>query len=199
MLEFEEPRDVPLADIAGARIDVDGEVEVVADGQAHGSVLTGTGGLEDVEAFDDEDIGGAHNHLGAGNDVVRVVRVHGRADLGGSGFHGGDELEQLASVVGFGESLPPVEAATVEFGIGVEEPVGGDEFDAWSVGPAGEQLAQHTRRRRLAHGHRSGDADDEWCALGVLRFQPTIVEGREELPGQVVFLSPCGDVEVEQS
>src|SRR5699024_11340932 len=89
-------------------------------------------------AFDDEEIGGADDHLGAGDDVVGVVGVHGRPDLGGSGFDGRDEFQQLAPVVGLGEALPAGQAAALELGIGVEEAVGGEEFDTGSVGPAGQ-------------------------------------------------------------
>src|SRR5699024_11363872 len=73
VLEFEEAGDIPLLDVPGAGIDVDGEVEVVADRQAQGAVVAGTGRLEDVEAVDAEDIGGEDDHLSAGDDVVGVV------------------------------------------------------------------------------------------------------------------------------
>src|SRR5699024_5421677 len=64
--EGEEAGDIPLLDAAGASIDVDGEVEVVAERQAQGALVAGTGRLEEVEVFEDEDIGGADDHLGAG-------------------------------------------------------------------------------------------------------------------------------------
>src|SRR5699024_4235263 len=109
-LEPEEAADVPGPDIGRTRIDVDGEVEVVAHGDAHLPVRARAGRLEDVEALDDEDVRAADGDAGAGDDVVRVVRVDGGADLRRSGLHGGQEAQQAAPVVGFREALAAAEA-----------------------------------------------------------------------------------------
>src|SRR5699024_12743939 len=81
VLEPQETPDVPGPDVRGARVDVDGEVEVVAHRDAHLPVRAGTRRLEHVEALDDEDVRAPHGDAGAGDDVVGVVRVDGRANL----------------------------------------------------------------------------------------------------------------------
>src|SRR5699024_5083563 len=99
----------PGADVHGGGVDIDGEVEVVADGHPYLAVRAGPGRLEDVEALDDEDIGAAHRDAGSRDDVVGVVRVDGGAHLLRTGFHGGHEAQQAAPIVGLGEALAAAE------------------------------------------------------------------------------------------
>ena len=75
----QEPLDVPLADVAGRGVDVDAEVEEVAQGQAAAAVLAHAGRLEHVEALDDDDVGLAHDDVLVGDHVVGQVVVDRRA------------------------------------------------------------------------------------------------------------------------
>ena len=57
--------------------------------------------------------------------------------------------------------------AALELRVGVEGPVGGDEFDMRRVRPSVEELAQEAGDRALADGDRSGHADNERRRGGV--------------------------------
>ena len=71
-----EPVQVPARSMSrGARVDVDGEVEVVGEGQPGAAVPAGQRGLEHVQALDDEDVGAVHGQPLARHDVVDEVRV----------------------------------------------------------------------------------------------------------------------------
>ena len=198
MLEPEEAADVPGPDIGRTRIDVDGEVEVVAHGDAHLPVRARAGRLEDVEALDDEDVRAADGDAGAGDDVVRVVRVDGGADLRRSGLHGGQEAQQAAPVVGFREALAAAEAAAGQLCVGEQEAVGREQLDAGGVRPARQHLSQQACGRRLAHRDGPGHADDEGRALG-RGFESLVRQGGEELAGDLVLLAAGGGVQVEQA
>lgn len=62
-------------------VDVHAEVEVVGETDAGAAVAAGEGGLEDVEALDDEDVGAADREPLVGNDVVDEVGVDGGRHL----------------------------------------------------------------------------------------------------------------------
>ena len=169
--EREEALHVPLLDVALLGVDVDGEVEVVADELA-GLVAD----LQHVQALEDHDVGLADHVLLAGHDVVHDVAVDRSPHLGLAALHRGQEVEQAPGVVALGEALAVHEAAVLEHPVRVEEPVGGDEVDLRVVGPAREQRLQDAGEGALAHGDAAGHADD----VGHLRRQRA-EEGRRHL------------------
>ena len=63
-----EPLDVPLFDVGLVGVDVDREVEVVAD-----ELRRSAAGLQHVEALDDHDVRAAYDDLLVGHDVVDDV------------------------------------------------------------------------------------------------------------------------------
>ena len=73
MAQREEPVDVPAADVVLFRIDVNGEVEEVGDGDAEAAIGTGARRLENIETFDDQHVGALHDDALARNSVVRDV------------------------------------------------------------------------------------------------------------------------------
>ena len=80
-----------------------------------------------------------------------------------------------------------------QFGVGVEEAVGGDQVDARVVFPAGQQRLQHTRGSRLADRDAAGHPDDE-------RHRPVRILLRlaEELRGRREQPLPGGDLQMDQ-
>ena len=168
-----------------AGVDVDGEVEEVAQREPPRD-----GGLQHVEALDDQDVGPPHDHLGPRHDVVARVRVEGRPHLFCAALDLRDEAQQVPAVVRLGEPLAVHDAAALELGVRVEEPVGGDQLDAGRVVPAAQQLAQEARDGRLADGHRARDADHERGALRPLA---------QEVAGGPVQVARTGGVEVEEA
>jgi O-acetylserine/cysteine efflux transporter len=89
-----QPVEEPLLDVVGSRVDIDGEVKEVRDRQG-----SGRGGLQDVDALEDKDVGPPHQLLLAGHDVVGEVRVDRRGHLGRACPHLLDEAQQRAPVV----------------------------------------------------------------------------------------------------
>src|SRR6478735_7541449 len=187
--QAEEAVDVPPLDVLGAGVDVDREVEEVADRQAGAAVRQHPRRLEHVEALDDEHVGAADQGPGAGDDVVGQVRIDRGGDLLHARLDLGHEPEQRPAVVGLGEALALQQPPALELGVGVEETVGRDELDPRGAGPAAEELAQDPGGRGLAHGDRAGDADEERRALGLLA---------QEVGGDPVQAGGGADVEVEQ-
>ncbi len=100
LAQGEEPLHVPLPDVHLVGVDVDREVEVVADELG----LLGRH-LEHVEALEDEDVGPPHDRLLALDDVVHDVAVDRRPHLVGAALEVAEELQQAAGVVGLGEAL----------------------------------------------------------------------------------------------
>ena len=147
--------------------------------------------LQHVETLDDQDVGPAHDDLGARHDVVDQVRVDGARTSAAPLFTCDTKRGQRAAVVRLGEALALHQAAALELGVRPEEPVGGDQLDAGRVVPAAQQLVQQARGRRLADGDRPGDADHERGGLRLLAqegaaWHPDVACG-------------AGDVEVEQA
>src|SRR5665811_1455906 len=76
-----------------------------------------------------------------GHDVIREVRVHRDAHLGVVRPHGRKGLDHSTSVITLGKALSIHEAAFFEGGIGMQEPVGGDQLDRRVIrAPAKERL-----------------------------------------------------------
>ena len=164
---------------AGCRrggVDVHREVEEVADRQPDLPVRGHPRGLEDVEAFDQDDVGLVQLEPAVGHHVVLEVGVDRCRDLVLAGLDVDDELEQRPPVVRLGEALALEQTAALELGVGVEEAVGRDQRDVGVLGPVRQQLAQQPRGGRLADRDRTGDADDERRALrlSVRRGRPSV-------------------------
>ena len=147
--------------MGGAGVDVDGEVEEVAQREPGAPVLAHARRLQDVEALDDDDVGTLDDDLLVGHDVVDEVGVDGGLDLVATGLDVDDEAQQRAAVVGLREALALQQPAPVELGVGVEEAVGGHQRHPRVLGPVGQHLLQHARGGRLADRHRPGEPDDE--------------------------------------
>ena len=162
VLESEEPVQVPAADVARVGVDVDREVDEVAHRQGRGpQPRPPRGGLEDVEPFQDQDVGALHRDVPSRHDVVDRVGVDRRLDALAAGLHGRHEVQQGAAVVGLGEAPAGHEAALLKYPVGQQETVGGHQVHSGRVRETGEQVGDESRRRRLADGDRSGHRDDE--------------------------------------
>jgi hypothetical protein len=171
----QEARDVPTLDVLDAGVDVDREVEEVRHHQ-------GGAGLEHVETLENEDVGVLDDHLLAGDDVIEQMRIHRRAHLIGSRFDRRDEPHQPAAIVALRKTFAVHEVSPRQFGVRVEEAVGGDEVDAGMVLPPRQQRLQHAGRRGLADGDAARHPDDErHRAVGILlRLAEEFGGGREQ-------------------
>ena len=125
-----EAGDEPVEDVRLLGVDVDREVEVVADELGRRAAH-----LQHVEALEDEDVGLADDRLLTGQHVVDHVAVHRGTDLGGAALDVAQERQQPARVVALGEALARHQPALLEHGVGMEEAVGGDEVDVGMVRP----------------------------------------------------------------
>ena len=183
--EGEEALDVPLLDVVFFGVDVDREVEVVAD--ELGRLVAD---LQDVETLEDHDVRLADHVLLARDDVVDDVAVDGRPDLGLAALHPREERQQPARVVALGEALAVHDAAVPEHGVRVEEAVGGDEVDLRVVGPPLEEGLEDAGERALADGDAAGDAD---------HVRHLGRERAEERRRHLLEVLGGGDVEVQQA
>ena len=115
--------------------------------------------LQHVEAFDDHDVGPAHDLRLAGHDVVDDVGVDGRLDVLLARLHLGHELHEAAEVVALGEPLAAHDVALFEHRVREEEAVGRDEVDLRVVRPPGEERLEDAGGGALADRDAAGDAD----------------------------------------
>ena len=69
-----------------------------------------------------------HRLVTVGEHVVNHVAVHRHVDLGLAALHRAQEVEQLSRVVALGKSLAVENAASLELGVGVQEPVSRHQF-----------------------------------------------------------------------
>jgi hypothetical protein len=83
-----------------------------------------------------------------------------------------------------------ISPALLEHAGRVQEAVRGDEVDARRVRPAREQLAQHARRRALAHGDAAREPDQE---------RHLVLLVAEEGAGRAIEPLDRRDVQVEQA
>ena len=191
-----EAVDVPAADVAGGRVDVDAEVEEVRDRQAGAAVVAGPGRLQHVEALDDHDVGALDHDLLVG-DVVDEVGVDRRLDLVLAGLDVDDEPEQRLAVVGLREALALHQAAALELGVGEQEAVGGHQRDRRVLGPVREHLLQHPGGGRLADRHRAGQPDHERRARGVGAVEELLLAAVQPAGGLDVHAEQAGQREVD--
>ena len=191
--EAQEAFDVPDFDGLVVGVYIYGEIEEVGD--KHAGALAG--GLEDVEAFEDEDVRLLDAGYAARDDVVVQVGVDGRADGGGTGFEVGEELEEEALIVAFGEAFALHEAAGFEDSVGIEEAVGGDKVDLLVVGPAGEGRAEDAGEGAFADGDAAGDADDVGDALGRGDTEELLAGIVKVLDGREVEVEEAGERDVD--
>ena len=157
--ELDDPVQVPAHDVRLVGVDVDRQVEEVRDRQRLARPRPGR--LEDVEPFEDEDVGAVDLDVRVGDDVVGDVVVDGRAYAVPAPLDRPEEVDEGVAVVGLGESLALHEPAPLQLRVRIEEPVGRHQLHPRRRGPATQELAQKAGRRRLADRHRPGDADDE--------------------------------------
>ena len=156
-LQRHEPVHEPSGDVFDVGIDVDREVEQVADRD----VVRRRWRSEDVQPLHDHDVGAADRHVRVGDDVVAHVRIERCVGFGSPRLHGAEKLHHRAAVVRLREAFASHQASAVELGVRVEESVGGDQFDARGGGPPAHQFAEESRDRGLAHRHGTCDRDDE--------------------------------------
>lgn len=182
---------IPARNVAGSRINVDGEIEEVA----HGEVLPFTRWLKNVQPLDNQHVGSSDNDLGVGDDVVAQVRVKRCADLGDSALHGGDKTEERPTIVGLGKALAFHQSQALKLCIWSEEAVGRDQFNVRCVLPTREQFSQEASGCRLADSDRTGDADHERSSTcpfaqkvaccSMEKACPSRVEVHESAEGQI--------------
>ena len=189
LAQVHEPVEVPVLDVLDLRVDVDREVEEVGDDDGRFGTAPARRCLQDVQPFDDHDVGAAQDDLVVGDDVVGEVRIHRRRDDRLPRLQLGEELQQPAHVVALGEPLAAHQAARFELGVRVQEPVGGDEVDARMVGPAHQQRLEDARDRALADGDAAREADD---------VRHVRVQLAEERLGHGVELTGRREPEVQQ-
>ena len=85
-----------------------------------------------------------------GHHVVGEVVVDRCRHLVAAGLDVDDEAEEGAPVVGLREPLALEEAASLQLGVRVEEPVGGDQGDVRVLGPVREQVLEDAGSGGLA-------------------------------------------------
>ena len=156
-----EAVDIPAAQRSFVRVDIDRKVEIIGDEWYRNPVGRKPGGLKNVQAFHDQDVGLVDGTRFTGYDVVGKVRVdrHGHATC--SGLDVGQECQQCRPVVALRKSLALHQPLALQHSVRVEEPVGRDEFDLRRVGPAAQKCPQHPRGGRFSDRHRAGDPDHE--------------------------------------
>jgi len=183
---------VPTLDVAFERIDIDAEVEVVAD-----ELVGLCAHLQHVEPLEDQDVGLSNLYIVAFDDVVHHVAIHRSSDHGCAAFEFAEKLQQSLGVVTFGEALAVHNAAVFEHAVGVQEAVGCDEPHLWMIGPTRQQCLQDSGEGALAHGHAAGHADH----VGDLRAHRA-QEGRahllQVLRGADIQVQQAGEREIDR-
>ena len=165
-------------------VDEDREVEVVAH-----ELLAAVADLEHVQPLEDQDVGLAHRHPAAFDDVVHDVAVDRRIDLGDAALQLAQEPQQASRVVALRKPLAVHDAALLQHRVRVEEAVGRHQIDLRMVGPAGQQRLQDASERALADRHAAGHTDH------VRHLRCHRAEERRRHPMQVLRRV---DVQVEQ-
>lgn len=187
--QLPEPVHVPLLDVGGLGVDVDGEVEEVTQRQALPAVMPRPRRGQHVQALHDQHVRAADHHFLAGHDVVGDVGVPRCAHFLGAALDLAHETQQSPAIVGLRKTFPVQQLPPLQLGQRIEETIRGDELHIGGARPAAEHLAQDTGDGGLAHRNRPGNADYERGALGLLAQERG--GGRMQLPGRL-------DVQVQE-
>ena len=158
-LQLEKAGDVPLLDVRLAGIDIEREVEEIRHDDRRWSGRLERGGLQDVESFEDQDVGAGDRDRFARHDVVALMRIDRRAHLRLASLDIGQKLDHPPAVVALGKTLALHQAAFDQRGVGIQKAVGGHQGDRGMVGPAGQQRLQRSRKGALADCDAAGNAD----------------------------------------
>jgi len=187
--QFPEPVHVPLLNVGGLGVHVDGEVEEIAQRQTLPAVVPRPGRRQHIQALHDQHVRAADHHFLAGHDVVGDVGVPGCPHFFGAALDLAHETQQRPAVIGLRETLPVQQLPPLQFGQRIEEAVRGDELHIGGAGPAAEHFAQDAGDGGFAHGYGPGNTDHERGPLGLLA---------QERGGGRMQLSCRLDVQVEE-
>src|SRR5690606_25139014 len=92
--QAEEAGDIPIAQILDIGIDIDREIDEVR-GEEDGRTIPGqVAGLQDIEAFHDEDVGAVDDDLLAGHYVIDQVRIDRHGDVTLARFDISEEIDE---------------------------------------------------------------------------------------------------------
>src|SRR5262245_55452118 len=160
LAQTHEARDVPLLNHFGIGVDVNREIEKIGNEWNGFAVLGHACRLQDVQSFDNENVGPIDQQGLAWKDIVVKMRIDGRLDMFLARLHLMKKIQQPRGIEAFGKAFAVHKATTVELLIGMQKAVRGDEVNARVVGPAGQQRFQDPRGGALAARHRAGDAED---------------------------------------
>ena len=119
--------------------------------------------LQDVESFDNHDVGPAvHDLVLSRNDVVHLMGVNRSCNIGLPGLQVGHELEQAADIVAFRKTLPAHQTFLFKNSVRKQEAVGCNQVDLRMVRPPRQKCLNDSRSRALADGHAARDTDNVW-------------------------------------
>ena len=150
---------VPLLNMLGLGVHIDGEVEEIAERRTHSAVLAVPGRLQHIEPFQDQHVRATHHHLIVGDDVISKMRVLRGPDFRAAGLDLRHKAQQPTAVISLREAFSLHQPTALQLSIGVEESIGGHQFHPRSRRPAPQHLLQHARSSGLAHSHRTSHAD----------------------------------------
>ena len=156
----QEAPDIPVAQHRFLGVDIDGEIEEVRNHRNRLAVARQPAGLQDVDAFDDQDVRPVDLDPLVRNDVVGQMRIDRRTHRPPPGLDVAQERQQRRQVVALRKALLLHQALPLEHRIGKQKAVGRHQIDLRPRRPARQQRLQHARGGRFADRHRSGDADD---------------------------------------
>ena len=150
---------IPSLQHAFGRIEIDREIEEVGD-EGNFAAVAHARRKQNIDAFDDENVGTIDAGRFALDDVVGHMRIDRRADVAPSRLHVGKKSQQRLVVVALRKALLVHQLFGFKDPVGQKKSVGGDELDFRRIRPSRQEGAQHARRRGFPHGHGARDADN---------------------------------------
>ncbi len=103
----------PAPQICFVGVDVDGKIEEVGGKQDRLSVLGQFARLQNVQPFDNQDVGPVDDGLLARDHVIDQVRVDRHADIRLAGLDVGKEGDEAGAVIAFGKPLRSMRACAL--------------------------------------------------------------------------------------
>src|SRR6185295_226565 len=116
--------------------------------------------LQDVESFDNKNVGTINFNPLVWNDVVDEMRIDRCACRAAAGFDVGKEAQQRWKVIAFRKAFLLHQIFAFKDGIWKKKSIRRDEVNLWHIGPPRQQRLKYPRRCRLADSNGARDTDD---------------------------------------
>src|SRR3984957_15765602 len=156
----QETSDIPVAQHRLLGVDIDRKVEKIRNDRNGLAVARKLAGLQNIDAFDDQDVRAIDLDPSVRDDVIGEMRIDRRAHRPPPGLDVAQERQQRRQVIALRKALFLHDALPFQHGVRKQETVRRHHFDPGPRRPAGQQCLQHARGGGLADRYRTGDADD---------------------------------------